>query len=226
MPFTATDDLTAAAEGGPWPAFADLLAATSLLFLILFAAIAVPALKRAGEAEARRNTLRQIEHTLRASQDTTKVHIQQVGDYLLVEIAGEATFPKDDYQLAHMKREGKEILHGFVRSLVRDSLMRLIDQIQVVGHASAEGGDERNWILSSARAATISLFLIDSVRVPACQVSAMGRSHYYPVNPEQARRGVVNERDRRIELEVRPIIPSDTVQRARRARCVDPRERR
>lgn len=29
---------------GPWPAFADLLAATTLLFLILFAALAVPAM--------------------------------------------------------------------------------------------------------------------------------------------------------------------------------------
>ncbi|HEX5871242.1 MAG TPA: hypothetical protein VFY65_12535, partial [Longimicrobium sp.] len=74
------------------------------------------------------------------------------------------------------------------------------------------------------RAATVSLFLIDSVGISACQVSALGRSRYYPVDPEAARQGgAVNEGDRRIELEIRPVVVGDTVQKRRRSNCVDKR---
>jgi outer membrane protein OmpA-like peptidoglycan-associated protein len=214
------DDEAGPEAGGPWPAFADLLAATTLLFLILFAAVAVPALHKAGEAEAAANTIRRIQRVISpAAQDS--VSVLRVGDYLLVRIVGEATFPRDRYQLSDLKPEGKEILRRFGTLLRRDSVLPLIDQVQVVGHTSSEGSEERNWVLSTSRAATVSLFLIDSVRVPACRIAALGRSRYYPVDPRTARQSdAVNELDRRIELEIRPIIPSDTVQRARRESCV------
>ena len=206
---------------GPWPAFADLLGATTLLFLILFAAVAVPALKRAGEADARENTLKKIEQKVAQAGDRRNVDVLRVGDYLLVRIEGEATFGKNRYELAQLKPEGKQILRDFGAFLRRDSVLNLIDQIQVVGHTSSEGSEERNWILSSARAATVALFLIDSVRIAPCKVSALGRSRYYPVDPEAARRSTrVNENDRRIELEIRPILPTDTVQEERRNNCV------
>lgn len=207
---------------GPWPAFADLLGATTLLFLILFAAVAVPALKRAGEADARENTLKKIEQKVAQAGNRPNVDVLRVGDYLLVRIEGEATFGKNRYELAQLKPEGKQILRAFGAFLRRDSVLNLIDQIQVVGHTSSEGSEERNWILSSARAASVSLFLIDSVRIAPCKVSALGRSRYYPVDPEAARRSNrVNENDRRIELEIRPILPTDTVQAERRNNCVE-----
>ena len=207
---------------GPWPAFADLLGATTLLFLILFAAVAVPALKRAGEADARENTLKKIEQKVAEARNRGNVDVLRVGDYLLVRIQGEATFGRNRYELAQLKPEGKQILREFGAVLRRDSVLNLIDQIQVVGHTSSEGSEERNWHLSSARAATVSLFLIDSVRIGPCKVSALGRSRYYPVDPEAARRSNrVNENDRRIELEIRPILPTDTVQAERRSNCVD-----
>jgi outer membrane protein OmpA-like peptidoglycan-associated protein len=209
-------------ESGPWPALADLLSATTLLFLILFAAVAVPALRGAGEAEARRNTLNVIEGRVReVVQRDTSVQVGRVGDYLLVRITGEATFPQNRFELAQLKPEGKRILHRIGEELLNGSVLDSIDQIQVVGHTSLEGGDERNWILSASRAATVSLFLIDSVGIPACQISALGRSRYYPADQESARRGEINPEDRRIELEIRPIVPSDTVQQQRRASCVE-----
>ena len=210
---------------GPWPAFADLLGATTLLFLILFAAVAVPALKRAGEADARDNTLKKIEQKVAQARDRRNVDVLRVGDYLLVRIEGEATFGKNRFELAQLKPEGKQILREFGAFLRSDSVLNLIDQIQVVGHTSSEGSEERNWILSSSRAASVSLFLIDSVRIAPCKVSALGRSRYYPVDPRAARKSNrVNENDRRIELEIRPILPTDTVQAERRRNCVDTKE--
>lgn len=209
-------------DGGPWPAFADLLAATTLLFLILFAALAVPALQRAGQADAQASNLTRIDSVLTRAGDR-RVSVQRVGDYVLVRIAEEATFPRNEYALARLKPEGREILHGFGRFL-SETLVGEIDQVQVVGHTSSEGSDERNWALSAARAATVALFLIDSAGVPACRVSALGRSHYYPVNPDRARAGAgADPADRRIELEIRPRLPGDTVQRRRRDACVEKR---
>jgi outer membrane protein OmpA-like peptidoglycan-associated protein len=217
-------DLYDEAAGGPWPAFADLLGATTLLFLILFAAVAVPAIRRAGAADARENTLETLEQKLRGTGQRRDVDVLRVGDYLLVRIQGDATFPLNRFELSQLKPEGKQILRGLGTSLRRDSLLSLIDQVQVVGHTSSEGSEERNWILSASRAATVSLFLIDSVGISPCQVSALGRSRYYPVNPQAARTSsTVNEGDRRIELEIRPVVVGDTVQGRRRSNCVGDR---
>lgn len=211
-------------SGGPWPAFADLLAATTLLFLILFAAVAVPALRRVGDADARENTLTRIQRAMVPAADDSSVDVLRVGDYLLVRIRGDATFPRDGYHLNELKPAGKEILRRFGAVLSRDSVLPLIDQVQVVGHTSSEGSEEHNWILSASRAGTVSLFLIDSVGIQPCRVSALGRSRFYPVDPVRARRNArYDERDRRIELEIRPVIPMDSVQTARRASCVDRR---
>jgi outer membrane protein OmpA-like peptidoglycan-associated protein len=211
-------------EGGPWPAFADLLAATTLLFLILFAALAVPAMQRAGQADAAESNLARIDSLLSRAAADRRVTVQRVGDYVLVRITEDATFPRNEHALARLKPEGKAILHDFGRFLRAEGLLDDIDQVQVVGHSSSEGTEERNWVLSASRAATVALFLIDSAGVPACRVSALGRSRYYPVAPQRTRAGgVVNPADRRIELEIRPQLPGDTVQRRQRSACVESR---
>ena len=214
---------------GPWPAFADLLAATSLIFLVLFAAIAVPAMGKANDAERRRSTLNRVESLLKERVHDDRVTVQRVGDYLLVRIKEDATFPRSQFELVYLKPSGKQILRDFGATLVSAGLDTLIDQVQVVGHASSEGSEEKNWMLSSARAATVSMFLIDSVHVPPCQISALGRSHFYPVDTARARAALRRNdpngdpADRRIELEVRPRIPSDLDQRRRREQCVGPK---
>lgn len=209
---------------GPWPAFADLLAATTLLFLILFAVLAVPAMQQAGEYAALESTLVRIDTVLSRAEREQGVQVTRVGDYVLVRIPGEATFPKNRYELPDLKPGGRRILTGLGEYLRRENLLDAIDQIQVVGHTSHEGSDERNWVLSASRAATVSLYLIESVNIPACKVSALGRSRYYPADPGAARaRVAVDSADRRIELEIRPVLPGDTSQSLRRRACVERR---
>src|SRR5688500_11852021 len=113
------------AAGGPWPAFADLLGATTLLFLILFAAVAVPAIRRAGVADARENTLEALEQKLTGTGERRNVDVLRVGDYLLVRIQGDATFNHNRFELSQLKPEGKRILRELGASLRRDSLLSL-----------------------------------------------------------------------------------------------------
>jgi outer membrane protein OmpA-like peptidoglycan-associated protein len=210
--------------GGPWPAFADLLAATTLLFLILFAALAVPAMQRAGQADALTSTLVRIDTVLSRAAQEQGVEVNRVGDYVLVRIPGEATFPLNRFEMSELKPGGRAILTRLGEYLEANRLLDDIDQIQVVGHTSHEGSEERNWVLSASRAATVSLFLIQNVGIPACKVSALGRSRYYPAKPDAARgRSVVDPFDRRIELEIRPVLPSDSAQLRRRQACVERR---
>lgn len=206
-------------DAGPWPAFTDLLAATSMLFLVLFAAIAIPALKAKVREGQRQSTLTRLDETLRARRDST-VQVAPVGDYLLIRINGDATFRQGADRLGDLTGWGRAILRDFGTRLRSSGLDTLIDQIQVVGHTSAEGEDERNWRLSATRAATVSLFLIDSAGLPACKITALGRSRYYPAHPDSnATRRVIDDADRRIELEIRPIIPGDKEQARRRKAC-------
>ena len=207
-------------DGSPtsaWPAFSDLLAATSLLFLVLFSVVALPALQRAGKLGDLRSRIDSIRIALDTISQREDVTVKQVGDYILVQIQGDATFPQNRYELELLRDEGRRILNSFAQRLIADSLVGLIDQVQVVGHASREGSNEQNWFLSASRAATVAMFLIDNAGIPACLVSAVGRSNYYPLDPD----GAVSPEDRRIELEIRPAIPADSSQAARRARCVD-----
>jgi chemotaxis protein MotB len=203
----------------PWPAFADLLAATALLFLILFAAVALPAIER---ERGMRSSLDQISEAIDSAANEHPVTVRQLGDYLLLTIQGDATFPVNRSELSELRPEGKDILRAFGSVLRSDSVIDLIDQVQVVGHTSSEGPDSTNWRLSSARAASVALFLIDSVQIAPCQVSALGRSRYYPVNPALAKTSTEpNPHDRRIELEIRPVIIDNPQQRERREACVD-----
>lgn len=215
-------DLESGSADNPWPAFADLLAASTLLFLILFAVVAIPSLRKGVEGERREQALGVIVRNLEINFDSSKAKVTRVGDYVLVTIAEDATFPANRFELEMLKREGKDVLQQFGRTLRAPELMGNIDQIQVVGHTSREGSAKTNWNLSAARAATVALFLIDSVEVNPCQISALGRSKYYPVNPERARaQGTIEPSDRRIELEIHPIVIRDKTQERRRASCVD-----
>jgi len=204
-------------ESGPWPAFADLLSATTLLFLILFAAIAVPALgeneRIRDELDALRTFKSQVKHKLEALGGG--VTIEEVGDYLVVQIPDSAVFPRNRYELSQLQPLGRSILEEFGERIREDTtLLERIDQIHVVGHTSVEGPDSTNWRLSSARAATVALFLIDSAGIHPCRISALGRSRYYPVDPGDAQSvSSPDPADRRIELEVRPGVmgrPSET----------------
>jgi outer membrane protein OmpA-like peptidoglycan-associated protein len=203
---------------GPWPALSDLLASTTLIFLVLFAVIAVPALKAKGRWAQTRNTLDAIETTVRRDS----FHVRRLGDYLLVTIDGDASFPQRAFELDRLNPSGKDQLVRLARVLSQATLASQIDQIQVVGHTSREGDDETNWRLSSQRASTVALFLIREAKLPACKVTALGRGRYFPVDPAAARRDTMpHPGDRRIEIEIRPSVVGDSAQAKRKNDCVE-----
>lgn len=208
----------------PWPAFADLLAASTMLFLVLFAVVAIPAIVENGVIKGKENTLERLQMALSQDSSAKTVQVTPVGDYLLIRIAGDATFPQNESDLQSLKEEGRNILRGFADRLKQQGILESIDQIQVVGHTSPEGTDERNWQLSSERAATVALYLIKEGGLSPCKVTALGRGRFYPVDPDAARTsGQINPDDRRIELEIRPVVVGDSTQQAQRERCVDER---
>ena len=216
-------DDSAVHDVSPWPAFADLLAATTMLFLILFAVVALPALVRERATSARRTTLTLLQRAL--SPDTLRGRryaVDTIGDYLLVRIPEKATFPKDASSIASFQPEGRAILQEVADKIRSGGLMEEIDQIQVVGHTSSEGDDAYNWQLSASRATSVALILINELQLSACRVTALGRGRFYPVDPSRARQaGHPNPADRRIELQIRPVVVGDKLQQEQREHCVE-----
>lgn len=213
------DVLEGGEGGGPWPALSDLLAATTLIFCVLFAVTVVPAIRARKELGQLRSSLNALEQELRQSRG---FEVQPVGDYLRVTIGGDVVFPQSRFELENMRSEGRAKLGELARVLTRDSTLARIDQVQIVGHTSSEGSDEKNWRLSSARAGTIALFLVTQGGLPVCKVTALGRGRYYPIDPEHAHTSLAPDpQDRRIELEIRPVILSDSAQAQRRKGCVE-----
>lgn len=216
------DELTAEEGAGPWPAFADLMSATTLLFLVLFAVIAIPAINAAKQGKEKQSTLMKIDTVLQRAD----FRVRKPGDYLIVTIGGDATFPQRRWELESLNPEGRATLHRLATVLTantpRGRLLDSIDQIHVVGHTSSEGGDEFNWRLSSSRAATVALYLITEEGLSACKVTALGRGRFYPANaPAAHTTSEPSPLDRRIEIEIRPLVVGDTAQANQRDRCVE-----
>jgi outer membrane protein OmpA-like peptidoglycan-associated protein len=213
------DALDGGDGGGPWPALSDLLAATTLLFCVLFAVTVVPAIRTRRQLGELRNSLDSLYTDLGNSQG---FRVERVGDYLRVTIGGDVVFPRSSSELQDMSPAGRAKLAGLARTLTRPATLRRIDQIQIVGHTSSEGSDERNWRLSSERAGTVALFLVGPGRLPVCKVTALGRGRFYPTDPARAHASATpNPGDRRIELEIRPVVLGDSAQARRRRDCVE-----
>jgi outer membrane protein OmpA-like peptidoglycan-associated protein len=211
------DALEGGEEGSVWPALSDLLAATTLIFCVLFAVTVVPAIRINETNRALRSSL----DSLHVKLSTRDVQVQRVGDYLRLTIGGDVVFPQRAFELADMNPLGRAKLDALAATLRDSSMLEKIDQIQVVGHTSSEGSDDENWRLSSRRAGTVAIYLVTQ-GLPACRVTALGRGRFYPLNPAQARRDArPNPQDRRIEIEIRPVVLDDTAQKRRRAECVE-----
>lgn len=209
-------------EGGAWPALSDLLAATTLIFLVLFAVIAVPALQKVQALGEVANTLAFLEDSVKAD---SSLAVEKVGDYLRITIGGDVVFPENRASLGDMSDEGRRRLGTIAAMLRRPHIVQQIDQIQVVGHTSSSGTEARNWTLSSERAVTVAQFFINS-GLSVCKVTALGRGQYYPRNPKAALESArPDTADRRIELELRPVVKNDTTQARRQEQCVESKER-
>jgi outer membrane protein OmpA-like peptidoglycan-associated protein len=192
-----------AGEGGPWPAFADLLAATTLLFLILFTVGALPAIVQAKRLGQVKLTIDTLSYSLQQEATKNKYEVQRYPDRLLIRIKGDATFPKDASAIDSLSPEGRAILSVLAATLNRKGLLNKIEQIEVAGHTSSEGSVDHNWTLSAARASSVALFLIEK-GLSACKVTALGRGSYFPVDTTKARLPEGRPEDRRIEIEIRP----------------------
>jgi outer membrane protein OmpA-like peptidoglycan-associated protein len=210
------EETTGEEGAGPWPAFADLMSATTLLFLVLFAVIAIPAIHAAGVSQQRQTTLSELDTAL----VNARFAVRRPGDYLIITIGGTDTFPKNKWELKYLTPQTKETLHRLAGVLKTNA--DRIDQIHVVGHTSSEGNDENNWRLSSSRAGTVALFFINEEHLNACKVTALGRGRFYPSDPVAAHASTLpSPLDRRIEIEIRPLVVHDSAQANQRQRCVE-----
>lgn len=210
------DELSAEEGAGPWPAFADLMSATTLLFLVLFAVIAIPAINAAGKSHETQTTLTTLDTLL----SNSKFAVRKPGDYLIITIGGSDTFPQKRWELESLTPQTLATLHRLA-GILKVSLPK-IDQIHVVGHTSSEGSDEFNLRLSSSRAGTVALYFINHEGLSACKVTALGRGRYYPVDATMAHStNTPSALDRRIEIEIRPLVIGDTAQASQRKRCVE-----
>jgi outer membrane protein OmpA-like peptidoglycan-associated protein len=207
----------------PWPALADLLAATAMLFLVLFAVFAKPTLDEAACTNVEQSELDRISTMLRSMTGDFQA-VSTVGQYVLVTAVGDATFPKYESELEKFPSHGKNLLLDLATAFRPKSLGSVIYEIQVVGHASPDEGSDRQ--LSAKRAGSIAQFLVDSASVASCKVSAISYGKYDPANsgaPESGRpafsKALGESRDRRIDLVIRPRCAGEPGQEDRLSGC-------
>jgi flagellar motor protein MotB len=219
-----------------WPAFVDLLAAMTLLFVTLVAVLLYlthhqQANNHRLQAEARRlrpdtaaeagdmrTQRQQLIAALRKQQAADSAFRVHEDDPQIVRITlrEEATFKRSEYQSRFLNPTGRAALLR-IRNVLKDpALVPLYSKVLVVGHtdtAPFPGDDFTNWELSAARAAVVARILVDrqgvdSVGVDPCKVSATGASHYYPAAdvPSESSQEERDRLNRRIEIEIIPAL--------------------
>jgi outer membrane protein OmpA-like peptidoglycan-associated protein len=137
---------------GVWPAFSDLLAATTLLFVVLFAVIAVPSIKIGVDAKATQLRLDALYARFQAREKNDEFVTTRLVDHLRITIGETSVWKTGQFTLRQMDSSGRETLLELAAVLNAKEVRDSIDQIHVVGHTSSEGSDAVNWDLSSKRA--------------------------------------------------------------------------
>ena len=190
-----------------WPAFVDLLAATSLLFVTLVAVFIYVADARERGQQTEKDALL----TRLQAADTSVYTVEDDGRFVRITLKEEATFPEGKYGLSVLQQPAKDALSRIGRVLMDSSTSPLYRQVRILGHTDSVGyrrlgRDEfTNWELSAARAAVVARYLVNFVGLNQCKVSAAGLGPYYPRAggdglPVDERR----RRNRRIEIEIVP----------------------
>jgi flagellar motor protein MotB len=207
-------------EESVWPAFVDLFAATSLLFITLLGVYVYFAAVREGQF---RTTYQEIKRVLEAGGSRLSSTVAPpsnwqslAGTSSLFEIdttdkqfvklilRERATFPTGRYKWENLRPEGKEILRDIGARLSRPSVDSLYREVQVVGHTDQVpylSDGFTNWELSAARAAVVARFLVSEVGLDPCKVSAIGRGPFFP---EDTTGSPDLESNRRIEIQIIP----------------------
>lgn len=208
-----------------WPAFVDLLAATSLLFVTLVALFVFIAYERqkVGDAEAAglRTELDRLVTALRTSVADTVYTVESDSQFVTLRIQEQATFPHGQYEWHTLRESGKLALEEIGRVLSDTSISRLYREVRVVGHSDSIAyvtPSFSNWELSASRAAVVARYLVDQVSVDPCKISASGVGPYFPRAdlPSDLSPAARREQNRRIEIE---IIPARAAGRFDRAAC-------
>ena len=201
-----------------WPAFVDLLAATSLLFISLVAAFIFVSNTEVGEAITQR---RQLIQALKGVGGADRVYtIRDDAQFVRITVQADATFPFREWRLASLRPAGKQALDSIGRILKRESIESLYRQVRILGHTDQVPFVDKtssNWELSAARAAVVARYLVDSGGLNPCKVSAAGMGPYYPLLlQDSSQRGLPYrqrmERNRRIEIEVVPARAAGVVE--------------
>ena len=201
-----------------WPAFVDLLAATSLLFISLVAAFIFVSNTEIGEAITQR---RQLIRALKSVGGADSLYaIRDDAQFVRITVQADATFPFTEWRLASLRPAGKQALDSIAGILKGESIESLYRQVRILGHTDQVpfvDNTSSNWELSAARAAVVARYLVDSGGLNPCKVSAAGMGPYYPLSAQDSsERGLPYrqrmERNRRIEIEVVPARAAGVVE--------------
>ena len=197
-----------------WPAFVDLLAATSLLSVTLVAVFIFVAHRAQAQTEAEAEGLRTERRTLVQQLRNTQAHgqvytVEDDSQFVRVILKEEATFPRGQFVWSTLRDTGQRALTEIGRTLMSDSISPLYRQIRVIGHSDDvpyTTAGFTNWELSASRAAVVARYLVDWVGVNPCKISAAGVGPYYPLDGlDSLSVEERNARNRRIEIEIVPV---------------------
>lgn len=193
-------DLVETETHDTWPAFVDLFAATSLLFITLIGVFVYVAVVKQSELET---TRRQIARRLaEVSQQGQLFGVDSTDpQFVRIVLRERATFPQGRFQWTTLRDSGKTALKEIGEALKDEELRGLYREIRVLGHTDRVPFDNvgfTNWELSAARAAVVARYLVNWVQVDPCRVSATGRGPYFPVDTNDL------EANRRIEIQIVP----------------------
>jgi outer membrane protein OmpA-like peptidoglycan-associated protein len=195
---------------GPWPAFVDLFAATTLVLLVFFVVIAYRYIGEVGDAVKVRQLVATLEEMKRSGG---QFEVQKQGADVLLILEERVTFQTGQ---AVLLEPAKETLREVVTILRRDKFKGLVREIEILGHADRRGDPVSNWRLSANRAVSVADFLVHSVGSNPCTIIASGRGAYFPrdtvVNIRAlppAQRQAEYARDRRVEIVLHPAVARD-----------------
>ena len=209
-----------------WPAFVDLLAATSLLFVTLVAVFILFAhqtqMKLWADAQGARTQRDSLVMALKQTDAHGRVYtVEDDSQFVRITLQADATFDQGSFALRSVREDGRHALRQIGEVLKDPAMEALYREIRVIGHTDAvphNVGGFTNWELSAARAAVVSRLLVNDVGVNQCKISASGVASYYPAADDSSAitRAQRLRKNRRIELE---IIPARVQGRIEGVRC-------
>lgn len=202
--------IEASGHAGPWPAFVDLFAATTLVLLVFFV---VMAYRYIGDVDVGVRVNELVERLEELERSTGQFEVQRQGADVLLILEEQVTFNTGEATLLPSAHPTLRRVLGLVRGAEFDSLIR---EIEILGHADRRGDPVKNWRLSAERAVSVGDFLVQSLGENPCTIIASGRGAYFPRDSTvdvdalpPAARAAAYSRDRRVEILLHPAVTRD-----------------